>query len=152
MTSKIKTAVKNFVQTFIDPTYPARQAEAEYLRTVYRDNGNVIVRRDQFYRLVNVAGCLTGFEYVCLCGISYKLIDINLFTQSHVCPTCKNHFDLFKAVNASKDTKPSDWPGLFAQLPMRPAAVAKSSPPFMDTWVNNKSDAVEYETADLKFT
>lgn len=141
-----------FVHALLDPEYPARQAEAEYLRTVYRDNSNVVVRRNQWYRLLNEAGCLTGFEFVCVCGVSYKLVDFNLYTQPHDCPTCKTRFDLFKAVGVAKDTPQSEWPRLFAALPMRPVAVAKQQrAPFLDTW-SEGSTGVEYEPADLKFT
>ncbi len=147
--AKLTKKIASFIHAFLDPGYSARQAEADYLREIYRDNANAVVRRNQFYRLVNEVGALVGFEFVCLCGQAYKLLDVNLWSQSHSCPTCKNRFDLFKAVSITKETPQVDWPGLFAQLPMRPSAVASvQRPPFLDTWAENKSDEIEYVSYD----
>ena len=101
MSRSILDGIKNAIHEVLTPGYTSRQAEAEYLRTMYRDSGSVVIRRNQFYRLMNETGSLVGFEWSCGCGTSYPLLDANMYLRSHTCPVCKTEINLLKAVGAT---------------------------------------------------
>jgi hypothetical protein len=148
---KLFEGVKGAIHELLSPGYTARQAEAEYLRTMYRDAGTAVIRRNTWYRVMNEGGSLVGFEWNCGCGQAFQLLDFNLWSRGHVCPTCKTEINLLKATGA-QDVPPQKWSELFSQLPMRPRLGGKPQSNVIDTWANDKSDEVTYEPHDLKFT
>lgn len=148
MARSILDGIKNAIHEVLTPGYTAQQAEAEYLRTMYRDSGSTVVRRNTFYRLMNETGCLVGFEWNCTCGTTYPLLDANMWMRVHTCPVCKTEINLLKAVGATPEVPPAKWPELFAQLPMRPRLAGKPQSRFLDTWPSDKDADVGYEMAD----
>ena len=95
------------------------QQELEIYRDVMRQNTGR--QLNQWYQLRNEAGNLVGFEYVCLCGVSYTILNITSWMQITKCH-CGNEIDLAKFLAIPRGTAMSDLSTVFRQAAHPPAS------------------------------
>lgn len=110
----IFSAVRNAFRETVD-----KDTELRFFRELYERQTGTTPR--SWYRIVNPAGHLVGFCYVCACGTSYELLsNEQWFGRTNTCPGCKHEFDFFKSLNIPKGTALSDYPKFWNALPLTP--------------------------------
>jgi len=95
-----------------------RDTELRYLRELHEKQTGTAPRT--WYRVVNPAGNLVGFCYVCACGTSYELLSVEQWMgKTNVCG-CGHKFNLIESLGIPADVKVSDYPKFFARLALTP--------------------------------
>ncbi len=89
---------------------------------------------NQWYRLLNDNGDLTGFGFSCACGMFYQLLNIgDWMGRTHTCQ-CKHSFSLYKTLGITSDVDHATVQEYFSKLPARPRlSRVKRTPQFIDS-------------------
>jgi hypothetical protein len=123
-------SLKQTVVNVLDPNRRAQSQELSYLQEIYYNReGNL--RPRQWYRLSNERGETVGFSFVCSEGQEYRFLDVFEAFRDHVCPNCKDKFELLKFVGINPAEIPvTQWKSICtAKLPARPGAVTGKQAP-----------------------
>jgi len=120
------------------------QQELQIYRDVMRHNTGR--QLNQWYQLRNEAANLVGFEYVCLCGVSYTILNITSWMQITKCH-CGNEIDLAKFLAIPRGTAMSDLGTYFAKLPIRQRLAGRRTPRALDTWAEAGSGEIGWDGA-----
>jgi hypothetical protein len=112
-------SIFNVVKSILSTESADKDTELNYLRALHEKQTGTMPR--SWYRVVNAAGYLVGFCYVCACGTTYELLSTEQwFGKTNTCPGCKHEFDLFKSLAIPAGTALSDYPKFFAKIPLTP--------------------------------
>jgi hypothetical protein len=177
---KLLDMVKGAVLGAIYPERFRKTGDEAYRHLLYSESQAAPTTRGQWYQLRSAGGQRTGFEFLCLCGVSYKLPGTEAIERpDYVCPQCKRPFDFPTRVGlrlpANKDeriaalkkftgyfteqdyangTLPFEqWQIAFSLLPTHADGVARGEgggPKAVSTW-DESAGGVEYEQSDPKF-
>ncbi len=112
------------------------------LRQMYDPQAAHCLLPNEVYLLCDAeGGHLRGFQYVCGCGVDFKIIPQLLFLEEFACHVCKNRFRISDKVGITHNGVVKDefrnvntWSAQFAKLKPRPMLSNSRGPQIVDTW------------------